>query len=369
MTFVKGGSVLRYEGGPDVLGQVFEQSPRSTQRVRVGLPPWFANLLPEGALRRYITRGIGGHVGDIRLLSALGRDLPGAVTVISDGEPGDATAEATDPETPLRYAALAGVQLKFSVEAERISPLIAGEGGWWIVKLPDRTFRNLPANEHLMMTWMRLAAFPVPPTRLAPARLINGLPDGLVDPDEDVFLIPRFDRMPDGPVHYEDFVQVANVEPQFKYRESRFTYEGLGRAVRTLVGEQGFADFVRRLVAMVLMGNTDAHLKNWAIIYPDRVTPGLAPVYDFHSTTIYSKFAPLALMLSQEEAPGRIDRDHFRRLATAAGDDPERTIELVDETVDAMRTAWREARTMESSFPPLIAHIDDRLRALPLAQD
>jgi len=28
------------------------------------------------------------------------------------------------------------------------------------------------------------------------------------------------------------------------------------------------------------MGNTDAHLKNWALIYPNGTTPCLAPVYD-----------------------------------------------------------------------------------------
>jgi len=28
------------------------------------------------------------------------------------------------------------------------------------------------------------------------------------------------------------------------------------------------------------MGNTDAHLKNWALIYPDAATPRLAPLYD-----------------------------------------------------------------------------------------
>lgn len=39
-------------------------------------------------------------------------------------------------------------------------------------------------------------------------------------------------------------------------------------------------ELVRRGVAFVLMGNTDAHLKNWALIYRDGITPTLSPLYD-----------------------------------------------------------------------------------------
>lgn len=366
LTFAKGGSTFHYEGGPAILGQVFQESPRSVRRVRVGLPSWFANLLPEGALRRYIARGLGGQVGDIRLLTTLGADLPGAVTVTADGEPEDDLPLPIGGQG-LRYVALAGVQLKFSVEAERISLPVAGDGGWWIVKLPDRTFRNLPANEHLMMLWMQRSGFVVPPVRLATAEHVRDLPAGLVAPTESVFLIARFDRTSGGPVHYEDFAQVADVEPAMKYRESAFTYEGLGRVVHLLTGPNGFADYLRRLVAMVLMGNTDAHLKNWAILYPDRITPVLAPVYDFHCTTVYQRYAPLALTLSAEEMPNRIRRDHFRRLAEAAGADGNQAVATVDDTVEIMRAAWAEVRAVDVEFPPLVAHIDERLRSLGLA--
>lgn len=39
-------------------------------------------------------------------------------------------------------------------------------------------------------------------------------------------------------------------------------------------------EFLGRMVAFILMGNTDAHLKNWALIYEDGVRPALAPLYD-----------------------------------------------------------------------------------------
>ena len=43
---------------------------------------------------------------------------------------------------------------------------------------------------------------------------------------------------------------------------------------------QDVQEFVSRFVAFILMGNTDAHLKNWALTYPDGIEPVLAPLYD-----------------------------------------------------------------------------------------
>ena len=39
---------------------------------------------------------------------------------------------------------------------------------------------------------------------------------------------------------------------------------------------QDVQEFVRRFVTFILMGNTDAHLKNWALSYPDGIRPVLA---------------------------------------------------------------------------------------------
>lgn len=43
---------------------------------------------------------------------------------------------------------------------------------------------------------------------------------------------------------------------------------------------QDVQEFVRRFVTFILMGNTDAHMKNWALFYPDGITPELTPLYD-----------------------------------------------------------------------------------------
>ena len=44
----------------------------------------------------------------------------------------------------------------------------------------------------------------------------------------------------------------------------------------------------RRLVFNVLMGNGDAHIKNWSLIYDNPLRPRLAPAYDLVSNVAYT---------------------------------------------------------------------------------
>jgi serine/threonine-protein kinase HipA len=380
LIYDRGGSRFIYEddlAAPDhqVLGQIFEDDPATVRRARVGLPAWFANLLPEGALRQHIVRELGGgNIGDFTLLLRLGRSLPGAVTVHADVEPDDDLATPTVPpaptdDEPLRHS-LAGVQLKFSIASDKLTTRVRGGGGWWVAKLPDRSAPHLPVNEYLTLEWLRAAGFPVPRTLLVKAADIQGIPPGLVEPDEEVFLTERFDRTRRGPVHVEDMAQVADVAPTFKYSESGATYDSLGAVIHALTGEAGLRDYVRRLVAMLVVGNTDAHLKNWALLYPDGRTPTLAPVYDFHSLTVYSRYRyqPLALSLAGERVAGEITVDHLTRLVGPYGLGGQWASELVAETAESLRQAWTEQVRPEaaSRFAGLADHYTHRLDTLPV---
>lgn len=65
-------------------------------------------------------------------------------------------------------------------------------------------------------------------------------------------------------------------------------------------------EFVRRFVAFILMGNTDAHLKNWALLYPDGVTPQLSPLYDpVCVTALFAEAAPNDYMESDSGCYGK----------------------------------------------------------------
>lgn len=160
--------------------------PRNTR-----VPPFFANLLPEGPLRAYLARQAGvNEKREFVLLWALGRDLPGALTVrAADGTalPPDADSRADDlgderrPDM-LRFS-LAGVQLKFPalMNAGKPGGLVIpaqGVGGSWIVKLPSARYAGIPENEFSMMTLARRLGMDVPDARLPLPDHADARPDG-----------------------------------------------------------------------------------------------------------------------------------------------------------------------------------------------
>jgi len=317
-----------------VLGQQFEDR----RRVRTfrqpsfpgQLPAFFANLLPEGALRAMVDaqKTAGGQLG---MLAYLGEDLPGAVVVreAAAGAGRDRAAGiAFDEAAPfpgavsaaetLRFS-LAGVQLKFSAvrgEDERFTLPFSGLGGRWILKFGSAGFAALPENEFTVMAWAKRAGLDVPRHELIASRSIAALDPRFVALGEQVFAIERYDRLPDEKrIHQEDFAQVRGARPENKYDNA--SYEGLARLVGDLCGLDDLREFLRRVVFMILSGNVDAHLKNWSLVYPDPAhrSARLAPAYDLVFVTHYPRVEPLlALTLAKERSPGRITWDHFRRI-------------------------------------------------------
>lgn len=346
-----------------VLGQVFEEGPGTARRAAADLPAWFANLLPEGAQRRYAERGVaGGRLPDFPLLVRLGRDLPGAVSVVPE------------PDLPVRDPVphcLPGGQLKFTVSADRLAVADSGGHPWWIVKLADSALPAQAANEYLTMNWLRLAGLDVPTVLITPAHALPDLADGLAGPDEEVLLVPRFDRIPGGRVHVEDFAQIADVPPGLRYRDSGTTYDSLGEAIMELVGPDGLLGYLQRLVAMVVVGDTDAHLKSWALIYPDGRHPVLAPAYGVHSDTVYQRSGdgPLALALAGEQLAGRVTRDHLHALGKRGGLARHSVDAVLNDTLAALREAWPAvADEAQARFPALARHVGARLAQLPICR-
>lgn len=288
----------------------------------------------------------------------------------SEVEPTDdlGTADA-GPDHPLRHSH-AGVQLKYTVRDERLSFPASGSGGWWIVKLLDPGLPELPVNEYLTMRWLAAAGLDVPVIQLLAAKEVDGIPSGMVDPASLVYLVSRFDRTPTGRVHVEDFAQVADVEPMRKYGDSGVTYDSLAAAILGLVGPAGFDQLIERLAAMLVIGNTDAHLKNWGLRYADGRHPELSPVYDFHSLTVYTRYQyqPLALSLNGVREPGYITYDDLRALAERCGTDPDRAVTIAMATVARLREAWAGELYTEAAarFAALAEHFSHRLRTLPI---
>ena len=180
------------------------------------------------------------------------------------------------------HLSLAGVQLKFSAVREpgdRFTLPFQGRNGDWILKFGSAQFPKLPENEFATMQWASRSGLDVPRHELVPVRSIAGLDPRFFDLGENVFVIERYDRLPDGArIHQEDFAQVRGILPEHKYAGA--SYEGLARFVGDLCGHDDLLEFIRRVVFNILCGNSDAHLKNWSLIYPDGRTARLAPAYD-----------------------------------------------------------------------------------------
>jgi serine/threonine-protein kinase HipA len=349
-----------------VLGQCFEDDLRRVHRATNRLPPFFSNLLPEGALRDLLARR--AHVNEQRealLLEALGKDLPGAIVVEEGGEA--TTAEVDDElppplavegfEAPLKFS-LAGVQLKFSVlrSGGRLTVPISGMGGNWIAKLPDAQHPRVPANEFSMLRWARHSGIEVPDHELIQARSIEGLPREGVFTEQEALLIRRFDRLRARRIHQEDFAQVLALYPWQKYK--KYNYETIGRIVHAIAGPDAFAEYARRLAFVVLSGNGDAHHKNWSLLYLDGRTASLAPAYDLVFTRAYYEDDPLALNFNGSKKFDEVGLGSFRRLARKCEYDETSLATEVAKVVERIRAGWVE---LESDLP-ISSEVKARLR-------
>ncbi len=362
-----------------VLGQYFEDNLTRPQRTRQGVPPWFANLLPEGPLRRLIAERADVHERrSLFLLALLGDDLPGAVIVhpLNEEPVGkdEVKASSEESDAPLRFS-LAGVQLKFSAIREDRGLTIPsqGRGGDWIVKLPDQRFERVPENEYSMMELARIAGLNVPETQLIDVKEIEGLPEEVSNSYGKALAVRRFDRSNDERIHIEDFAQVLGLSPRQKYGATNF--DTIGRVLAAVSTMEDVDEYLRRLVFMVAIGNYDAHAKNWSLIYPDGRTARLSPAYDLVAVSGYEAVEPLerklALKLAGVVQAEEVTEGVFRRLAGRVELDEERTLSVVLTEVKAILAAWESLKSQlpaEVLSPALAEVIDDRLSRLPLFQ-
>lgn len=292
---------LCYRGATEADTRAILSSPRDERLVRSDRhwPAWFQNLLPEGHNRERLARERGCAEDDeLELLAAAGHDLFGAVEVepvpAAEGVPETVRAwhaatglgplEASPVEQPVDDgASLPGVVTKFSAikEGRRYTVKRRGEAGSYILKLPSSKHPDLVDNE---LTGYRLAG--ALGLRCADAARVDRadveLPAKIGF--EHVLAVTRFDRGADRlRIHMEEFAQVLQLPPRRKYGTGLMTdYPRMLRVLDRLCKDPvvDVRELVERLVAFILMGNTDAHLKNWALYYPDGKTPSLAPLYD-----------------------------------------------------------------------------------------
>lgn len=364
--------------------------------TRVHAPPFFSNLLPEGSLREYLARSAGIDPRlEFPLLGALGEDLPGAVSITPaggggglsrafaggeggrSGRPGGrgtpdsvirplfgTTAPVPRPQGPLRFS-LSGTQLKVPAvrgAGGRLSVPAHGVGGTWIVKLPSPGFPGLPEQEQAMMRLAALCGIETAETRLVPVEEIAGLPRGMGETGGHALAVRRFDRFDDGArVHSEDFAQILGVPPGEKYGGA--TYRRMAEVIGREIGLEGVSEFVRRLVFCALIGNGDAHLKNWSVCYPDGSRPEFAPAYDLVSTIPYASGGGRMALEWVAGAAGFADLSDalLGRLATGARLPRQAVRETARAMVARFRDVWSAAKGELAVPGEVVAGVDEGL--------
>lgn len=358
-----------------VLGLGFEENLDRVHREHGALPAWFANLLPEGRLRSWIAeKGGCGEEDDLQLLSTVGHDLPGNVIVVDDEGPpselSDLDIEALGSSEEAGAArwrfSLAGVAFKLSMlkKDDKFTAPGSGEYGDWIIKLPDRSYPQVPRNEFAMMTLAGLAGISVPEVRLVHRDHFSDVPEAFWPEHEDyAYAVRRFDRVSGGRVHIEDLAQVRFVPPADKYFG---TFESVASILYRRADTLSLQEFARRLAFNIVIQNGDAHLKNWSFVYEDGARPTVSPAYDLVSTAVYcpgSQKEDLGLRFAKSKDFGRIKVSDFGRLERKLRAEAAQLEDVVAVAVSALRNAWSESESLLEHFPSLRSHLNEELDA------
>lgn len=114
--------------------------------------------------------------------------------------------------------------------------------------------------------------------------------------------IERFDRGSNNErIHFEEFNSLLNKMTDYKYDAS---YDDIGRFILGSTSCQNkpkmCLQIYKRILANVLIGNTDAHLKNFAMFHCNRLLFP-TPMYDLVCSSFYPKFKELALKINKQK--------------------------------------------------------------------
>jgi len=313
--------------------------------------PFFAGLLPEGEQRRLVAKVLqASRQNDFALLDGIGGECAGAVTLLARGQsPGDgAGLAASDPsvetvrwldEPALRQLlddmpqrpmlagqeglrlSLAGAQDKLPVvvQGARIGLPLNGAPSTHILKPPIAGTEGSVFNEAFCMTLAGALKLTVAAVQIVSVA-------GTL-----VLRVQRYDRIIDPAatharrLHQEDFCQALGVPPEHKYQHEggpdlAQCFALLRRATRPSAPH--VLALLDAVIFNVLIGNHDAHGKNFSLLYGARGA-GLAPLYDLLSTAVYPRLTEkMAMKLGGKYRFSEVMARHWGQFASEAGLSP-----------------------------------------------
>lgn len=300
---------------PLSLSLPLEQGPFSDTETR----GFFENLLFENAMREQVMQKYAIDQNDIaNLLYHLGKDCPGAVSVVPEGAaPAKQPGNLSHDYVPLSEADLARImgslrdRKRMPDGTDDPSPLAGVQGKVALTLLPDGQFAlprkgiGAPTTHILKVPGpydMRLVDHEHKLMQLAADFLDHPIAETQMIGDGDLrgLLITRYDReIIDGKVHrihQEDFCQALGFGSYLKYQRKgesvqTFTARRVGLILSKCdVPAKARLAFFEGTILNLLFGNADNHAKNHSLLYmPSRPNrPQLAPFYDMVPTIIDS---------------------------------------------------------------------------------
>lgn len=310
---------------------VFTYDNDATQAISIGMPirtqpfnhiqceAFFGGLLPESeTVRKAIGKRFGiSYNNSFALLKAIGYDCAGAISfhemddpiriqnlVLLEGK------EITEqelyehirdlPKNPLFMdltdingfeglrLSLAGVHDKAAVCIINDRIVIPQSGGptSHILKPAIPLYEGIVENEFFCLKIASRIGLPVPAIEIRQIKDISFL------------LIERYDRKIQNQfiqrIHQEDFCQALGCVPSKKYQNEggpgiKNCFDLLKNTLQPAIDRNTMA---AALIFNLLIGNMDAHGKNFSLLHLDLSSVGFAPLYDIVCTRVYPSLAP-----------------------------------------------------------------------------
>ncbi|CAN5384224.1 type II toxin-antitoxin system HipA family toxin [soil metagenome] len=337
-------------------------------------------LLPEGNVRQHVAAEAGIPVTDtMGLLRRVGAECAGAVQILPDEIAPDVghvraltdeeitrliadlpTYHLPDGTTP--QASLAGIQDKVLLVA-----LPDGSWGWpergavstHIVK-PEPlggAIAHLIQTENWALRVAQEAGLAAADSRIATFDARQAI------------IVTRYDRTPLGArLHQEDFCQVLGLDPQAKYESSaEFRQHGsrLQRVARMAAARSSDPDefraaLLRAVTFNVMIGNGDAHSKNYSLMIDrvGRVSP--APLYDVAPTAyLEPKYKGSGHVINGKTSIDTVDVDDLAAEAQSWGMSSRRGRMIATSCIEDVRDVVGEI-----DLPDGAEHVMTNLRAM-----
>ena len=343
------GSVHHYQPTQETQHVSLTMTQRGMDGYSSGaLHPIFAQNLPEGFNRRLIAEKLSRYakVNDMYLLALQGDQGIGMLSYKSELNLPEADSlslgeilsyrsnEPLFPQLLEKYylrTSLAGMQPKVSIpNAITVQTDITVQQRDLIVKSFDSEFPLLTVNEFVCMQAARQCGLEPPKAYLSE--------------NLETYVVERFDSFNDGTkLGYEDFTTLMKKsnDPNAKYTGS---YETLLKATYIYTGSAAEVEkMYKYIVFNCLIGNGDAHLKNFALQYSaDMKNIFVSPPFDITHTLIYQSIDnKMALKLAGSKAFPYLS--HLIKLAESSQfriRNPKEIIESFSENIlDYLRTS------------------------------